>query len=193
MHRRFGLFGTERTGAGIIILRTVQPSPPYYGGSEDRVRETSEVVVGPEGATVPAIFAFSDPRACRCARLVTGIGNETPTQDTSPDYSGFPHTEACTPVQPEYQDKPAVHPTGESPHRTETGNADAVLPGQSANMVVSHLQTPIHEKSGLDPALSMRWWGEVHLVGWGGAGEVPVLDDGVDALGEGGGSVGGCL
>ncbi len=83
-HRRFGLFGTERTGAGIIKIRTIRPSPPNQRGSAGRVRNPGKVEAGagPEEATVPAIFAFSDPRACRCTRMVTARVNESPAQDT---------------------------------------------------------------------------------------------------------------
>ncbi len=61
MHRRFGLFGTERTGAGIIKIRTISTVSPRFGvrrvafGNLGKV----EAGVGPAEATVPAFFAFS--------------------------------------------------------------------------------------------------------------------------------------
>ncbi len=63
-------------------------------------------------ATVPAIFAFSDPRACRSTRIVTATVNDSATQGTSPDYSGFPHTGACKASPTEYWEKTQRSPAG---------------------------------------------------------------------------------
>ena len=45
---------------------------------------------------------------------------------TSPDYSGFPHTEACIASSSRVLGRNlTVHPTDELPHWTGTGNADS--------------------------------------------------------------------
>ncbi len=87
MHRRFGLFGTERTGAGIIKCGRFDRFSPVagFGGSRSG---TSEVVAGagPVQATVPAVFAFSDPRAGR-GESITKVANDSPTQVIRPSWS----------------------------------------------------------------------------------------------------------
>ncbi len=61
MHRRFGLFGTERTGAGIIKYGRFDRLPPTtgFGGSRSG---TSEVVAGegPFTGDRPGVFRVLD-------------------------------------------------------------------------------------------------------------------------------------
>ncbi len=83
-HRRFGLFGTERIGAGIIKMRTIRPFPPGCGvgrvafGTRERWRRGWALRRQPFRR-----FSRSRiPEHADAPRMVTAIVNDSPTQDS---------------------------------------------------------------------------------------------------------------